>query len=318
MAEEAEISTIDLRYESYRMKNPALETKLLALIAERGIEEPLEGVDGPGERILLNGFKRYRCARKLGLGLVPYRTLGEDEASGILAVLRSSNKRTLSILEEARFIDELKSFHQLTVADIAELLSRSKAWVSMRLGLIAQMSERIRKKILDGAFPLYSYMYTLRPFMRLNSSEGCRSVDEFVEAVGGNRLSVREIEQLAHGYFGGLESFREEIRSGKFFLVLERMKQVPENPRGCNEFERALLKDLGLVQDVMRRVAIKHSNRRLQSRTFHAEANLLSAGVLSRIPAFKKALEELYDRTATASGDIPSAPGGDGRAQDKP
>ena len=44
MAEEIEISTIDLRYESYRMKNPALEARLLASIAERGIEEPLEGV----------------------------------------------------------------------------------------------------------------------------------------------------------------------------------------------------------------------------------------------------------------------------------
>ena len=161
MAEETEISTIDLRYESYRLKNPALETKLLTSIAERGIEEPLEGVDTAEERILLNGFKRYRCALKLGLALVPYTTLGKDEVSGILAVLRASNKRSLSILEEARFIDELKKLHQLTVADIAELLSRSKAWVSMRLGLVAQMSERIGKKIFDGAFPIYSYMYYL-------------------------------------------------------------------------------------------------------------------------------------------------------------
>ena len=64
MAQEVELSTLDLRYESYRMRNPALEARLLASIVERGIVEPLEGVETKGGRILLDGFKRYRCARK--------------------------------------------------------------------------------------------------------------------------------------------------------------------------------------------------------------------------------------------------------------
>jgi len=82
MVVEAELSTFDLRYEGYRMKNPALEGRLLASITERGIEEPLEGVDAGDRRILLNGFKRYRCAQRLALETVPYATLGEDEATG--------------------------------------------------------------------------------------------------------------------------------------------------------------------------------------------------------------------------------------------
>ena len=45
MGREVEPAALDLRYESYRMKNPAVEARLLASIAERGIEEPLEGVD---------------------------------------------------------------------------------------------------------------------------------------------------------------------------------------------------------------------------------------------------------------------------------
>ena len=45
MGLEVELSALDLRYESYRMKNPALEARLLASIAQRGIKEPLEGVD---------------------------------------------------------------------------------------------------------------------------------------------------------------------------------------------------------------------------------------------------------------------------------
>ena len=40
-----ELSNLDLRYKSLRIKNQKQEGKLLSSIAERGIEEPLEGVD---------------------------------------------------------------------------------------------------------------------------------------------------------------------------------------------------------------------------------------------------------------------------------
>ena len=50
MGREVELAMLDLRYESYRMKNAALEVRLLASIAQRGIEEPLEGVDQESRR----------------------------------------------------------------------------------------------------------------------------------------------------------------------------------------------------------------------------------------------------------------------------
>ena len=120
--------------------------------------------------VLLNGFKRYRCAHKLQLRIVPYASLGEDEVAAIMNLLRISNNRTLSILEQAAFIDELYATGCLSVAEMAKELSRSKSWVSMRLGLISEMSAAIRAKLFSGAFPVYSYMYTLRQFMRMNSS----------------------------------------------------------------------------------------------------------------------------------------------------
>jgi hypothetical protein len=316
MAQEAELSTFDLRYESYRMKNPALEARLLASIMERGIEEPLEGVDVEEKKILLNGFKRLRCARKLRMGYVPYASLGNDEATGILAVIRTSNQRSLTILEQARFIGDLRDLHKMTVAAIAETLSRSKAWVSMRLGLIGEMSEAVREKIFGGAFPVYSYMYTLRPFMRMNGVRR-QEVDEFVEAVSGKKLSVREVEQLAHGYFRGPDWFREEIRQGHHALALERMRQVPENPDGCNEFERVLLKDLEILEKYMRRVTGKSQDRRLKTRTFFAQANLLTAGILSRAGTFTKALRDLHDRSGQTEGHLPVERGGHGGTADR-
>ena len=297
--EQAELSTFDLRYEDHRMKNPAFERKLLALIAERGIEEPLEGVDTNGTRILLNGFKRFRCARKLGIGLVSYVSLGKDEAMGIVALIRVSNDRSLGILEQARFIDDLKNSHNMNLAEIAEKLSRSKSWVSMRMGIMKEMPGKVRRKIFSGAFPVYSYMYTLRPFMRMNK-EKPEEIEAFVNGVSGKKLSVREIEQLAHGYFRGPERFREEIRKGNIALSLERMKQVPRDPEGCSEFERVFLHDLEIAQKYMQRVMGKSLDRRLRTRVFHAQANLLTAGLLSRLGAFSEVLRQLHDRSGQA------------------
>jgi hypothetical protein len=271
----------------------------LGSIAQRGIEEPLEGVEVQGCAVLLNGFKRYRCARKLRLATVPYSSLGQDTAAAILGLLRASNDRALSILEQAAFIDELKNARQWDVADIAAQLSRSKAWVSVRLGLIARMSEPVRRQLFAGAFPVYSYMYVLRPFMRLNG-EGDKRVEQFVTAVSGHGLSVREIEQLAHGFFRGPASFREEIRKGNLALPLERMRQMPQSPDACSEFERVLLGDLEITQKYMQRVMGKSQDKRLQSRAFHAQCHLLTAGILSRSRAFFHTLRQLHDRNGQA------------------
>ena len=303
MDNEVELASLDLRYEGFRLKATALEERLLASIAARGIQEPLEGVDLPagqagvaGQKVLLNGFKRYRCARQLRLATVPYSSLGQDEAAAILGLLRASNDRALSILEQAAFLDELKNVRHWSVADMAAQLSRSKAWVSVRLGLIAQMSEPVRRQLFAGAFPVYCYMYVLRPFMRLNG-EGSQPVEEFVTAVSGKGLSVREIEQLAHGFFRGPESFRQEIRKGNLALPLARMRQMPQSPDACSEFERILLGDLELTQKYMQRVMGKSQEQnKLTSRAFHAQCHLLTAGILSRSRAFFHTVRQLHDR----------------------
>ena len=198
MSENVELSSLNLRYEDYRLRDAAGEARVLASIAERGIEEPLEGVDTPGDRFLLDGFKRCRSAEKLGLHSVPYVSLGEEEASGIVALMRAAPNKSLQILEQAKFVVELLTIHGMSVADVAESLSRSKGWVCMRRNLLDEMSEEIQRILFRGTFPVYSYMYTLRPFMRMNSVTA-NQLEQFIRLVSGQRLSVRDIELLADG-----------------------------------------------------------------------------------------------------------------------
>jgi len=298
MSESVERTSLDLRYQTYRLRNDTAEARLLASIAERDIEQPLAGVDTSQGRLLLDGFKRYRCATKLGIECVPYVSLGEEEAAGIASLMRAEQK-TLSILEQARFVGDLISMHDMSIADVAEMLSRSKAWVSMRRGLLNEMSEPLQELLFRGAFPVYSYMYTLRPFMRMNGVTQ-DDIERFVQAVSGKRLSVREIELLADGYFRGPESLRQEIGQGNWKWSLQQMQTVPEDPEACNDTERALLAELERLLKSIGRVMARCDDERLRSRAFHAQANFLLARLLSRRESFFNKMEEFHDRSGHA------------------
>lgn len=96
MIEQIEISSLDLRYESYRMKSPGAEKAMLGSISENGIRDHLQGVDTNEARILLNGFKRYRCAKRLGIGIVPYCSL-DDFKNGPFSLSEDTKNKSFKI-----------------------------------------------------------------------------------------------------------------------------------------------------------------------------------------------------------------------------
>jgi len=299
MIEKIEIGSIDLRYESYRMKSKCSEKMLLSSILEYGIRDPLLGITTADTYILLGGFKRYRCAKRLGIGILPFSSLGCDEVFSIIKLLRLSNAQSLTILEQAKLIDELLTVHNMTNRDIARALEKSKSWVSVRSGIIREMSECVMKKIFNGDFPMYAYMYTLRQFMRINSIQK-KDVDEFVSSVSGKHLSVRDIELLAHGYFKGSEDFRRQIRNNNITWGLQRIKEFSTSSTECSEFECGMLKDLEITGKYMSRVMCKSKDKRLKTASFFSQANLLAGGLLRQIGPFSKEIKEFYDRTGKA------------------
>lgn len=296
MPEQVELSSLDLRYEDYRLKAPGAEKSLLASIAESGIRDPLQGIDRDGIRILLDGFKRFRCARKLNIGLVPYTSLGDDEAYGIIELLRLSNARSLSILEQARLIDELKTVHEISIADIARLLEKSKGWVSMRAGIIKEMSSTVAAKIFDGKFPVYSFMYTLRPFMRMNAI-GKSQIDQFVEAVAGRNLSIRDIELLANGYFKGGDDLREQIENGNIAWGLDRLKKSYPADHNCTKIEQQTLRVLEITLKYMQKLTVRCTDTRYKTGAFYAQAALLSGGIIRQLDSFAKAIRDFHDQS---------------------
>lgn len=310
MRTEVETSQIDRRYESYRMRSVGREKLLLSSILAKGIEEPLSGVQALSTApvLLLDGFKRLRCAEKLKINHVPFVSLGEDEATAILSLLRLSNAKSLTLLEQAKLVDELKRIYGLSMAQIAMRVDRSKGWVCTRINVFSEMSAVITKEIFSGRFPAYSYFYTLRQFRRLNAVPKAE-LDDFVRAVSGHGCSTRDIECLAKGYFCGGETLKEQIRQGDLAWCLGQLKfQVdPEGQAKLSDLEARVLRDLDLLQSTMGRLTLKLRSPDLKGPDFFAQAELLTDGISNRVSKFLEILGGFRDRLRQEPGRLPAA-----------
>ncbi|MBN2492048.1 MAG: chromosome partitioning protein ParB [Planctomycetes bacterium] len=295
-AGEVEIASVDLRYERCRVRDVRAERELLAEISMRGIERPLSGVESGARWILIDGFKRFRCARSLGMGSVPCASLGADEAAGIIEVLKGPGWKPLGLLEEARFLKELNSVHGMSLGEMAAALGRSKSWASMRLAALADMSEAVRDRIFRGSFPARAWMYVVRPFTRVNAIS-MASTDAFVKATSGRGYSVREIERLARAYFCGSADTRREIESGHAAMALGGMA-CPAG--GMSGRERACLQDLERLARAMETLALLPADPKLGSPAFRAQAHMLLAAILARAGGFVAAMRRFHDRCGAA------------------
>lgn len=293
--EEIEIQQIDRRWESLRLPNDHQERALLSSISSGGIREPLQGVRSGETLLLLDGFKRLRCSQKLGIQRAPVVSLGADEAGGMLALLRQSNAHALSTLEQAALVDELKARYHLSVTEIAQQLERSPAWVSVRLGILSQMSESVREAIFSGKFPARSYLYTLHSFTRVNKIPQSE-ITQFVQAASGKHLSLRQIDLLARGYFQGGAALKAQIQQGQISWTLDQLQksQVPESSQ-LGQRETRVLQDLELAQKYLRRLLAGLQTPGLTGNAFFAQADLLVEGLLTLLPRFQKSLEVWHD-----------------------
>ena len=293
---EIEISQIDLRFEGLRLKDKSAEQVLLSSIIAEGIREPLQCVVRTSlPALLLDGFKRLRCAVKIGLSTIPVASLGDNERLAMLELLRASNARSMNILEQAAWIDELHEAQGLSISEIARCLERSPAWVSVRFGLIGNMSAQVKAAVFGGQFPVRAYMYALLPFTRVKGMKNTEETEVFVRAVSGQGLSARVIGLLAECFFKGSAQMKEQILVGNLDWTLEQLKtQDGKRSKGLSELELKIIRDLEWVEKYFSRIPYELSHPGLKSQAFLTEALRTIKSILSRKVLFIKSLEEFY------------------------
>ena len=303
--EMAELNAIDLRLEHTRRKDAEAERRLLASIMERDIEEPLSVAqsDQPHSYVLVDGFKRYRCAAKLGKGMLPVQTIAPDVPCAILTMIRREESRNLSTLEQAALIQELHRHYSLSIYDIAMRLGRCPSWVSMRLGMIEELSPLVRAKILSGAFPARAYMYGIKRFTRVNKISQDRT-DALVAALSGKGLSTRELFILSRAYFTGGRAIQRLIVEGDARRALRILAADPngiDDPSLGGE-QREFIKDLTLTLGGIKRIIANAALMRETPASCMHYINQWSGAIVRQLDAFSTVIKDLYadDRTGPA------------------
>jgi ParB/RepB/Spo0J family partition protein len=273
---------------------------LLLSIQQQNILQPLLVVQQQNQQhcVLLDGFKRYRCAQKLGIKNAPVDIIGTDVVSGIVTLLQRNASKGLTTFEQAALVDELHRHHNMNIYDIAQCLQHSPSWVSKRLGFFDDLSDLVREKIMSGAFPTRAYMYQIRMFTRVHKVSAS-SVDACVKALSGKQLSTRELAILIPAYFTGKKELQELIDKGDAHKVLTMIKDsVPSATTAVSPKEHALV-------TLLKRIVLDIRNLCNRSKSINEcndladlnNINIWCAELKVLLPQLQKTVQDLYDNT---------------------
>ena len=209
----------------------ALE-ELAASIRIQGVIQPLlvrPLHDGSYE--IVAGERRWRAAKKAGLGQVPVivRDLSDAEAL-TMALVENLQREDLNPLEEARAIATLRDKLSLSQEEIASRIGKSRSTVANALRLL-QLPETILMALQGGSLTSGH----ARPLLALPDEDSRMTLFQAIQIRG---LSVREVEN-AVSYYREHNELPAEICNAVNKTEHKRHSRV-EKPQELKEVQKRL------------------------------------------------------------------------------
>lgn len=186
------LDRFDTDLERLRRSRDTLIEKMRRSMRDQGQLTPVIAVKDQQQWLLVDGFKRYRAARKLGWACLNTVVTTANRKEAKVMVYLLNRPGAFSMVQEALLVTELIDIDGLTQREAAILMDRHKSWVSRRLGMIRRLSPEIIEAMLLGLFPPGAGPSLARVPM-------CNQPD-FYAAVTRCRLSSTQIGQLADIY----------------------------------------------------------------------------------------------------------------------
>jgi len=165
----------------------ALE-ELAASIASRGVIQPvIVTALGGGKYRLVAGERRWRAAQKAQLHEIPaiIRDLSERDVIA-LALIENIQREDLNPVEEARAYQRLSELEEMTQAEIARLVEKSRSHVA-NLQRLLSLPEEVLGYLEAGRLDMG----------HARALVGRDNAAELAQQAIAKKLSVREVEKLA-------------------------------------------------------------------------------------------------------------------------
>jgi ParB family transcriptional regulator, chromosome partitioning protein len=259
-----ELGQLELRYERLRTRSARRERRLLAAIAEVGQQTPIVVVVDGQRWVVVDGYKRVRAVRRLGLDTVRAVVweIGEADALLLERLLRAGEVG--SALEQGWLLKELEGRFGLGREELARRFDRTPSWVSRRLALVSELPAGVQEHVRAGAIGAHAAMKYLVPLARANEDDCVRLAD----AIAPERVTSRQVRELYAAYTEGSTSGRELVVTQPMMVLRARAEAMQERVESTRPLE-LLLEDLRIVGAVARRAR----GRIQKGATDGAEAN---------------------------------------------
>lgn len=162
-------------------------SELADSIRENGIIQPItvRSLDNGGYQIVA-GERRWRASRLAGLEEIPVyiKTLDERQTMQ-LALVENIQRDDLTPLEEASAYQQLMDSYDLTQAEVAKIVGKSRSVVANSLRLLG-LTEEVRSLIEDGTLSL--------SHAKILAGLGEQDQVKFGREIQQTGMSVRELE----------------------------------------------------------------------------------------------------------------------------
>lgn len=169
---------------------------------------------GEGYQIIA-GERRWRACRQVELERVAVRVLNTNETESLeIALIENLQREDLNAIEEARGYKRLLSEFQMTQAELADKVSKSRSTITNALRLL-DLPEEVQDLVYGGS-------------LTAGHARAVLSVPEeasrvrLAEKIVSDGLSVREAENLARLFAAGQSERSPRPATPKAFKVVAR------------------------------------------------------------------------------------------------
>lgn len=170
---------------------------------------------GEGYQIIA-GERRWRACRQAGMERVPVRVMSTNEVESLeLALIENLQREDLNAIEEARGYRRLLSGHQMTQAELADKVSKSRSTITNALRLL-DLPDEVQDLVYGGKLSAGHARAVLSV-----PDEGARI--RLANKIATDGLSVREAENLARLIAAGQGDRSPRPATPKSFKVAARV-----------------------------------------------------------------------------------------------
>ncbi|MDR6180632.1 ParB family chromosome partitioning protein [Pseudomonas sp. SORGH_AS 211] len=186
------------KYQPRRHMDPTALEELANSIRVQGLMQPIVvRAIGEGRYEIIAGERRWRASQQAGLERIPALVRDvPDQVAIALALIENIQRQNLNPLEEAMALQRLQDEFELTQAQVAEAVGKSRSGVTNLLRLLA-LAEDAKDLLAKGELEM-GHARALLGLPKARQSEGARHVV-------ARGLTVRQTEALVRQWLSGAE-----------------------------------------------------------------------------------------------------------------